>query len=304
MDRNPAALRVTGPFVGYVAYVDEAGDDGITSVYPLDQNGATQWFALGAAVVPISEDENLKDWVNGAAHLAGIRRRSDIHFRKMNDHKRKIICNNLANKNFRSFIVVTDKTNMRGYRNKLAESVSSKNYFYNFLLRVLLERISEYCANDAKIRYPSLHPRLHVCMSDRGGMNYSETKSYLGRIWVQSKAGKLYLNAKDINWEIFQPSRLESRLHADRAGLQIADVVVSALYKALPHAGRVEGTFVYSDIMAQRLAGAGTQTGAVDVGLKILPWKWRKEFAQKQISYMDRIIKSAGPRLCDPTKCG
>jgi len=39
--------------VSYVAYIDESGDDGLARVRPLDADGASEWFVLGAVVVPV-----------------------------------------------------------------------------------------------------------------------------------------------------------------------------------------------------------------------------------------------------------
>jgi Protein of unknown function (DUF3800) len=38
--------------VAYIAYIDESGDDGLSKVQPIDPNGASEWFVLGAIVVP------------------------------------------------------------------------------------------------------------------------------------------------------------------------------------------------------------------------------------------------------------
>lgn len=39
--------------VAYIAYIDESGDDGLSKVQPIDPNGASEWFVLGAVVVPV-----------------------------------------------------------------------------------------------------------------------------------------------------------------------------------------------------------------------------------------------------------
>ena len=56
--------------IGYVAYIDEAGDDGIRTVAPLDARGASEWFVLGAFVVPIHEDRG--GWGNPHRAISGI----------------------------------------------------------------------------------------------------------------------------------------------------------------------------------------------------------------------------------------
>ena len=36
---------------GYVAYIDEAGDDGLRAVKPLSRPGSSEWLILSAVVV-------------------------------------------------------------------------------------------------------------------------------------------------------------------------------------------------------------------------------------------------------------
>jgi hypothetical protein len=47
------------PPIGYIAYIDESGDDGIARVAPLDPNGASEWFVLSALVVRNSNNPEL-----------------------------------------------------------------------------------------------------------------------------------------------------------------------------------------------------------------------------------------------------
>lgn len=125
---------------GYVVYIDEAGDDGIRTVAPIDPNGASEWFVLGAFVVPIHEDAFVQQWLTGALAKLKSRQRTDIHFAKLDNERKEIVCRHLEALNFRWFVSVSHKPNMRGYRNTKAEVVRSKNYFYNWMARVLFRK--------------------------------------------------------------------------------------------------------------------------------------------------------------------
>lgn len=35
----------------YILYIDEAGDDGLTRVRPIDENGASEWLIIGGVLV-------------------------------------------------------------------------------------------------------------------------------------------------------------------------------------------------------------------------------------------------------------
>ncbi len=114
-----------------MAYIDEAGDDGIRTVTPIDPSGASEWFVLGAFVVPIHEGAFVQQWLLEALRRLRSRQRSDIHFAKLDDERKEIVCTYLAGLNFRWFVSVSHKPSMQGYRNRRAEVVKSKSYFYD-----------------------------------------------------------------------------------------------------------------------------------------------------------------------------
>jgi len=43
-----------GPSYGYVAYIDEAGDDGLRAVKPISNPGSSEWLVLSAVVLVIA----------------------------------------------------------------------------------------------------------------------------------------------------------------------------------------------------------------------------------------------------------
>ena len=47
----------------YIVYIDEAGDTGTRAIKPLDANGATEWFVLGAVVISAVREPKTVDWV-------------------------------------------------------------------------------------------------------------------------------------------------------------------------------------------------------------------------------------------------
>jgi hypothetical protein len=55
---------VRGPSTfGYVAYIDESGDDGLRRVRPLHKDGSSDWLVLPALVVKADKDRELVTWV-------------------------------------------------------------------------------------------------------------------------------------------------------------------------------------------------------------------------------------------------
>lgn len=171
------------PPTGYAAYIDEARDDGIKSVSPIDPGGASEWFVLGAFVVPIHEDAFVQKWLSKALHRLKSRQRTDIHFAKLDDGRKETICRYLSTLNFRWFAAVSHKPNMHGYRNTRAEKVRSKNYFYKWMARILLEKVTQYCLEDSKTRYRGQpQHKLRIEFSTRRGMFYPHTRDYLSKL--------------------------------------------------------------------------------------------------------------------------
>jgi hypothetical protein len=78
--------------IGYVVYVDEAGDDGIKTVAPIDPGGASEWFVLGAFVVPVHEDAFVQQWLTQALQRLNLHQRTDIHFAKLDERRKETIC--------------------------------------------------------------------------------------------------------------------------------------------------------------------------------------------------------------------
>jgi hypothetical protein len=294
---------MTAP-IGYAAYIDEAGDDGIRAVAPIDAMGASEWFVLGAFVVPIHEDAFVRQWLVGAMNRLKISHHSDIHFAELNSAKKEIICQYLASLNFRWFVAVSHKPNMRGYRNTKAERVRSKNYFYNWMTRILLEKITQYCYNDGTTRYRGKpQHKLRVEFSTRGGMFYPHTRDYLAKLWLQSQENRLYINHDDLAWPIFEISEVYHFAHQERAGLQLADVVTSAFYRGLTLArGRV-GDTRYASMLRARVAEG--PNGPFGFGVKLLPPNWQATLQPHQRPLFELFgAPQIGGRPPDPFATG
>lgn len=266
---------------GYAVYIDEAGDDGIRTVAPIDPHGASEWFVLGAFVVPINEDAFVQQWLTEALSRLKSRQRTDIHFAKLDDPRKEIVCRYLEGLNFRWFVSVSHKPNMRGYRNTKAEVVRSKNYFYNWMARVLLEKVTQYCYKDGMTRYRGKpQHKLRIEFSNRGGMFYPHTRDYLAKLWLQSQEGRLHVDRDDLAWQVFDFQQVHHFSHKERAGLQLADVVTSAFYRGLGHANGRDGDTRYASILRPRVAEC--PDGPFGFGVKLQPVYWQKTLQDHQ----------------------
>lgn len=288
------------PPVGYVAYIDEAGDDGIRTVAPIDPAGASEWFVLGAFVVPVHEDAFVQQWLNEALRRLKSRQRTDIHFAKLDDGRKETLCRYLESLNFRWFVSVSHKPNMRGYRNTRAEVVRSKNYFYNWMARVLLEKVTQYCRKDSLTRYRGKpQHKLRIEFSSRGGMFYPHTRDYLAKLWLQSQENKLHVKRDDLAWDVFDFQQVRHFSHKERAGLQLADVVTSAFYRGLGHANGRPGDVRFARILKPRVAAG--DNGTFEFGVKLQPDHWEQTLQDHQREIFEMFgAPEKGGRHPDP----
>lgn len=212
----------------YVAYIDEAGDDGLRLVKPVDQNGSSEWLILSAAVIRASYE---KEFIENMSDLTKkvTRQASNIHFARLSPRRKILVCENTAQVNARYFVVASNKKNMRGYRNRKAEKIPSSNWFYCWLSRMLLERVTDF------IRVRSLEdysePRsVRLEFSQRGGLRYSQMSAYYD--WLKLQGEKTYLRGGYVDFSVIRRQLMFIYRHHERAGLQYADVVASAFFKA------------------------------------------------------------------------
>jgi hypothetical protein len=215
----------------YVVYIDEAGDTGLTRVKPLDERGASEWLILGAVVVRIENDPLTHEWVQVLTRGFRGHQRFGIHFTDLNPAKKLLVCERMRDLPIRCFAMVSNKKNMKGYENPWAEQIPSKNWFYCWLTRLLLERVTDFVEADGVRRYGEPRP-LKIIYSERGGISYDQMNAYYTWLSFKSSSGRLFLPLGDLKWSVMRRELLEVRGHNERAGLHLADAVASAFFKA------------------------------------------------------------------------
>jgi hypothetical protein len=268
----------------YVAYIDEAGDPGIKRVRPIDNQGGTEWMTVSAVLVRKPNIASVPHWVAGIIQQIGVTQRPDLHFRALSPTRKQTVCAMLAELPLRIFVVASNKKNMRGYRNISAEKVPSNQWFYNWLVRILVERITDYVERDAIARFGA--PRLvKFEFSQRGGHSYSQTAAYHELLRVQSRTDntvlKKWVPKRDVmNWKL-----VDSFPHKSRAGLQLSDVVASSFYTAVDCLDTGPCEPAYAKLLKPRVAFRDDNQYA-DYGVVLQPtpdWKADINEAQRAI---------------------
>lgn len=260
--------------VKYVAYIDESGDPGLGSVKPIDPNGSSEWLIVSCFLVRQEKDHRILNWVKEIKSQFKVSNTPILHFSDLNEVKKKIACETLVKKQSVMFAIMSHKANMKGYENPNIRD-GSKHYFYWFLCRLLLERVTEFCERITPIEEKGA-AKLKIVFSKRGGHIYKEMIDYLWKLKRQSDAGLLYLKA-DLAWSVIDFDEIFVFEHSRFAGLQAADVVAGSFFDAVEYKSKRGLCSDYAKILKPRMAkdkfernlgfGIFTRPDLADMGL-------------------------------------
>ena len=264
----------------YVAYIDESGDPGINRVKPRSENGSSEWLIISAALVPAELESEIKGWVEEMMVAMNSRQLTDIHFQKLNPSRKALLCSYLVEKNVRLFSVISNKQNMQGYQNPRAAEVPSDNWFYCWLTRVLLERLTDFVAHASVKRYGEVQ-RVKLEFSERGGLQYSQMNAYYEWINMKSVGGKLalYLPWGSVDFRVLHQDLLRVYSHRERAGLKLPDIVASAFFKAVDVHDTRACDPQFAKLLKGRMARSPDSNQIAGYGVKLMPnWKTLDQF--------------------------
>lgn len=266
----------------YVLYVDEAGDDGLTRVRPIDPVGGSEWLCIGGVLIRASNEAAVVGWVKEIRENIKAAQGPALHFRNLSPTKKSQACDLLASKPLQCFVVCSNKKNMRRHANSKAAQRGGKQWYYNFCVRLLMERVTEVVLNDSLKNYgkPKL---LKVVFSQRGGHSYGQTKAYWQVLRTQAAAGTTYLQKRQIRHEVLRFNLVDYVPHTEVAGCQLADIVASAFYSASDTLDVVHNLDPAKQLAA-RMARSNKQIADFGVVLQPTPpWAAKLTAEQKQI---------------------
>lgn len=259
----------------YHVYIDEAGDPGIKQKSETKLAGASEWFVVAAVVVSQSRDKDTVDWLRDMREAVRAQSRVPLHYRKLSPANQARVCRMLASKDVRIFVVASHKTNMRGYQNKRMGSRLGRGEFYNWCLRLLLERVTSWCAHRSKSAGRATE-LARVVFSERGGHDYGHLKAYIDTLKMQARSGTTVLAAKEIVPDVLDANLCEVRAHSNLAGLQLADIAASAFFQGVDSQSS-KYSLEPSLALRQRVAKAPGQRVAAEFGLMRLPFRHQAE---------------------------
>jgi hypothetical protein len=264
---------------GYIAYIDEAGDPGLNKVRPIDENGASEWLVLSAIVVKAEREPLVVDWVADIRNGVGVTQRSDLHYRTLSPTRRIAVATAIAGLPLRGFAILSNKKNMRQYHNANAAKIPSQQWFYNWCVRLLLERVTAFCAARTQKDYGEVRP-VKIEFSQRGGHVYSQTVAYHAYLQIQQDGDRVYLQKRQPVREMLNLHLMKAYPHYMRAGLQLADVVASAFYQAADALG--PGQWATDAAIALKPIMARENRSCRDFGVALFPPPWKARLTAEQ----------------------
>ena len=209
----------------FVAYVDEAGDEGFKKI----GHGTPEWFILSAVVTKTDLDVQTVKVIDDIRHELKRPPLTPLHFRKIKQHHQKLLCvSRVAKSDIRAMSVMIHKPSLLE-----PENFNAGSRLYHYSLRLLLERLSWYC-RDAR-RWGVGDGSADIFLSNRGQMSLPAIRNYIDTLLG---AGAVTVGGVPV-WDIrIEPSVVKSSQvftcnHGTMMGLQLADIVASSLFNAL-----------------------------------------------------------------------
>jgi uncharacterized protein DUF3800 len=277
------------PPYDYIAYIDESGDDGLRAVKPKTIPGSSEWLILSAVVIRASNESKVADWVKDIRETFKSRQAKALHFADLSAGNKLRACQKISELDVRCFVVASNKKNMEGYKNPDAGKIPSQCWFYCWMTRVLLERITRFVLHRSMQEYGE--PRyLRVEYSARGGLRYDQMQAYYE--WLRMKRHKPFLPWGKICFDVLNIGLLRVFPHLEREGLQLADVVAAAFFKACDKHDTGGCDPTYAKLLRPRMAREPDhQSGIISgFGVKLLP-----SFARAKLdSDQEQIFKYYG----------
>lgn len=257
------------PGYEYVMHIDEAGDIGLKTSAQGDK-GSTEWFALGGYIASRNNEPKIAGWVQTIKDKAEAPPEVlQLHYNMLDERRRIAAATAIGELPIKAFVVLSHKANMRGYRNERAAKAGGRNVFYNFCLRVMLERATQVVARSSVKQHGEIKP-MKIIIAETGGIRYEHTMEYLEKLRAQAITGTTFLKASTIHPKVAASWLFEKVSAKNTAGCQIADTIASAFYNAV-HEDSVM-PMLQAPAEALRPAMATHEGQVQNMGLKLLPW--------------------------------
>ncbi len=246
-------------------YIDEGGDPGVRDGLHYAET-RHEWMTVSAVVVPTNTEPQTVEWVRELREIANAWQSDQLHYAKITPERRLPVAKHLATKPLRAFCIASHKTNVREYCNPALGAFNSQE-FYNWCIRLLLERVTMFAAAWHKQRQKAPE-RLEVVFARRGGHNYRKMFGYIDILASQKANGGMKLRTPGLNAPFLDRTDWSVVPAQSLAGLQLADAIASAIWSG---ANTTSPHFDPEPAIALRQVMASRKGRHVDYGVSVWP---------------------------------
>lgn len=282
----------------YHIFCDEYGDQALKKI-------ASDFFIYSAIIVAAHRERSLPRWTERINRQRPHWRNQPLHFTDLDDKTKLWATRFIGKLPLRCFVIMSHKANMIGYRNIRAERAADvrvygddgtsftalprrKLWYSHIVLKVLLERATEWCLARSMRDYKEARPAA-ITIAQRGGFYIDKFKAYLekDRRNAANRTGTL---PRYLAWPVVDIDLVRSAPASDVAGLQLADIVSGSFSRAIDEArfGACDTRFACN--LEPRLARRGPQRQFADWSVTALPWNlWKAGFSLSQEDALRRF---------------
>lgn len=266
----------------FFAFCDESGDPGLTPT-------ASDWFIPSAVVVRADNVPSIRTWIAEIKKPMKAQKRADLHFNKLDLGMRLRACQMLATFPVRCFTVTTCKANMLNYRNPAVEYARARkefrddgsllsmelenHWFHNWMLKVLVERVTDYCAWRSIVDHGE--PRIvKFVIASRDGFYLNSFVDYLKLDQQNEIDGTSTLNYHP-DWRVLEWEQFSEAPAANVPGLQLADIVCGSFLHAVDKRRYGKCNTEFAKALSRVMARRGHE-GHHNFGVTRWPWAFWK----------------------------
>lgn len=199
--------------------------------------------------------------------------RQTLHFRDLSDDNKTYVCETLAAKPVRCFVICSHKKSLATWRPSSGLiRMNNRDWYYNSMCRYLLERMTWFVSNHSK-KVHGAPQKVKVVFSERNGLNTGQIGVYLERLKNQTHYGTMVLKHGNLKWDAVDFSLLRRANHTVSAGLQLADIVASSFFRGCDQHNTNDCEPKFARLLAPVMARDPDKTSglASGFGVKVLP---------------------------------
>jgi len=163
-------------------------------------------------VIQTKYEPEIVAWVRDLRESIRDTQGAALHFRTLSDERKRIVASGLARRPLGGFALLSHKPNMRKWRNPAAEaSLGPRGWFYNWCVRLLLERVTDAVERHSREHYGEPRP-VKLVFSQRGGVKYNWLHVYIRVLKKQAETQTTLLTKRQLKPAVIHPDLFEACL--------------------------------------------------------------------------------------------